>query len=115
MRDGGELRAAGQDDHAEFAGNAERLQADKWPAPVVAFYLGRIDVGALRAVAAEGDEKTQRLQACHADFYLGVYALEKGPADEARKLLQAAADGCPASAPEAGFAKSELGRIGSQR
>jgi hypothetical protein len=39
--------------------------------------------------------------------------LQKGAADEARKLLQAAADGCPDSAPESGFAKSELKRIGS--
>jgi hypothetical protein len=65
----------------------------------------------IRPAAEAAQDPDTRRRVCDVDFYLGVHALEKGTREEARKLLQAAADGCPASAPEAGFAKSELKRI----
>jgi lipoprotein NlpI len=52
-----------------------------------------------------------RRRLCDVDFYLAEYALEKGSSEEGRKLLQAAADGCPATALEYGFAKAELKRL----
>jgi hypothetical protein len=85
-----------------------------WPGRFIALYLGKLKPEAIRPAAeAATDPATRRRRVCDVDFYLGVYALEKGAAEEARKLLQAAADGCPASAPEATFAKSELERLGS--
>jgi tetratricopeptide (TPR) repeat protein len=85
-----------------------------WPGRFIALYLGRLDADTIRPAAeAEPDPSTRRRRICDVDFYLGLYALEKGSTDAAQKLLQSAADNCPASAPEAGFAKSELARIKS--
>ncbi len=85
-----------------------------WPGRFIALYLGRIDPDAIRPAAeAEPDPETRRRHVCDVDFYLGVYALEKGATGQGRTLLQSAVDNCPASAPEAGFARSELKRITS--
>jgi lipoprotein NlpI len=61
-----------------------------------------------------GDPALRAKRLCDADFYLGEYQPEKGAADEARKLFQAAVAGCPASAREAAFARSELKRLGAR-
>ena len=106
------LNDPGRPDPSESEVLAEVLRP--WPGRFIALYLGKLRPEAIRAAAeAVTDPATRRRRVCDVDFYLGVYALEKGSTDEARKLLQAAADGCPASAPEAGFAKSELKRIKS--
>jgi hypothetical protein len=62
--------------------------------------------------AAQAPGADARHRACAADFYLAAYFNEKRP-DDARRLLQAAAEGCPVWAPERGFARAELKRLGS--
>lgn len=87
----------------------------RWPGPLLAVYLGKLAPGELPAAAenAGNNAEARRRRACEADFYGGVYLLSKGPRDVARKLLQSAADFCPAGAAEGGFAKAEIARIGT--
>ena len=58
-------------------------------------------------------DATRGTAPCAADFYLAAYFQEKRQDADARRLLQAAADGCPVWAPERGFARAELKRLGS--
>jgi len=130
---------AGKDDAPEFAANIKRLSEpvarrrasdhavesatdddavaaalQPWPGPLLSLYLGRLSPAQVRAAAdADGTQEVRRRRACAADFYAGVYLLGKGAREDARRLLQAAADSCASSAPEAGFAKAEIARIGT--
>jgi tetratricopeptide (TPR) repeat protein len=93
---------------------SQRKSLAPWPGVIFALILGKTTPEAVRAAAErEADPGLRQKKLCDADFYLAEYQLEKGAPDEARKLLQAAADGCPASARESWFAKSELKRIKS--
>jgi tetratricopeptide (TPR) repeat protein len=127
----------GQDDAAELADTRSRLNYPDfwrdarrilappertdwrrvtWPDHIVALIAGEATPEIVRqaAEAAPGAyERRQRI--CEADFYLAEYHLLKGATDDGRKLLQEAAAGCPEWMPEAGFAKLELKRDGSQR
>ncbi len=95
---------------------AERRALAPWPGAIFALYLGKSTPEAVRAAAErETDPALRAKRTCDADFYLGEYQLEKGAADEARRLFQSAADGCPASAREAAFARFELNRLGTQQ
>jgi hypothetical protein len=83
-----------------------------WPGWFIALYLGKLAPEKIRAVAeGSSDRDVRRRRLCDVDFYVGEYTLEKGASEEGRKLLQAAADGCPATALEYGFAKAELKRL----
>jgi lipoprotein NlpI len=83
-----------------------------WPGWFIALYLGKLAPEKIRDVAAgSADQDVRRRRLCDVDFYVGEHALEKGSSEEGRRLLQAAADGCPATAPEYGFAKAELKRL----
>lgn len=83
-----------------------------WPGWFIALYLGKLAPEKIRAVAeGSADQDVRRRRLCDVDFYLGEYTLEKGSSEQGRKLLQAAADGCPATALEYGFAKAELKRL----
>ena len=83
-----------------------------WPGWFIALYLGKLAPEKIRAVAeGSADPDVRRRRLCDVDFYVGEYTLEKGSSEEGRKLLQAAADGCPATALEYGFAKAELKRL----
>jgi tetratricopeptide (TPR) repeat protein len=85
-----------------------------WPGAFIALYLGKLTPWSVRAAAqATSDPEIRRRRICDVDFYLAQYSIEKGAPDEARTLLQAAADNCPVSARESGFAKAELKRLGS--
>ena len=86
----------------------ERLVAanDKWPAPVARMLLGRIDLAAAKAAAANSDER------CEADFYNAAAKVGSAPADEVAPLLQAAMKECPSGFIEYEGAKAELRRLG---
>lgn len=121
-----------QDDKAEFASFAmlwdinDKLAFDKptqesrpprrayWPSHIIGLHLGLTTPDVVRQAAATtpGSYK-RRLRGCEAGFYLAEHQLEKQMMEDARKMLQTAADNCPASAPESSFAKSELKRLQS--
>lgn len=106
---------AGTDDAAEFSRNAQPLDRLNWPGPLLDLFLGAANAEKVRAaVAGAADAKTRREQTCEADFYVGAFELLQGARAEAKKLLQAAADGCPPYFLEASAAKAQLKRLGAQ-
>lgn len=91
----------------------EQFLLAPWPGAIFGLFLGKTTPEAVRAAAeSPADPEVRRRRICDADFYIAEYLLEKGTTDEARKLLAAAADGCPPTAREAGFAAAELKRVG---
>jgi tetratricopeptide (TPR) repeat protein len=82
-----------------------------WPYHLVALFAEQATPAAVLAVAAAtpGDF-ARRLRVCEANFYVAEYRLAKSDAAMARKLLQAALDGCPPGAPEVTFARAEMQR-----
>jgi PQQ-dependent catabolism-associated CXXCW motif protein len=101
---------AGRSDRSEIQANAEKLARDKWPWPIVAFYLGLLDGDAVRAEAERGEgDKRDRL--CEADFYRGVYDLATGARETAAPRLQSAAQMCRRANIEYLAAKLELSRL----
>jgi predicted aspartyl protease/lipoprotein NlpI len=84
----------GQDGRGALEQGLARTSADKWPAPVMLYLLGRIDGDALMA-AAMLDEKKRRDYECEARFYTAQRLLADGKRDAARPLLEQARDQCP--------------------
>ena len=87
-----------------------QLGKDEWPVPVIQYLLDRIDRDALMKAAA-ADEKTRKGRECEANFYSAERLVISGKKDEARPLLQAAHDHCPANFIEYEAANIELERI----
>jgi tetratricopeptide (TPR) repeat protein len=103
---------AGTPDRDELAANAARLGPGDWPYPLLELFLGGMTPEAVRKAAADAEnEDKRREQICEADFYLGVFSLEKKARDEARKLIASAAENCPPSMLEKPAAKAELARL----
>ena len=81
---------AGQDDKDEINRSLWKLPID-WPWRIVAFYAGlgtpetAMDAGQSGATDIERQSRS-----CDANFYVGVYQIEKGALAEARELLEAA-------------------------
>jgi len=82
-----------------------------WPYHLVALFADQTTPAiVLAAAAATPGDFARRLRVCEANFYVAEFRLMKNDAAAARPLLQGAIDGCPAGAPEAGFARAELQR-----
>jgi tetratricopeptide (TPR) repeat protein len=93
---------------------AGRKSREPWPGPIFALFLDHTTPAAVRTAAeAVTDADVRKRRLCDANFYIAeLYLEKKRRTDEARTLLQAAADECPASARERAFAKAELKRLG---
>ncbi|HLI13677.1 MAG TPA: tetratricopeptide repeat protein [Alphaproteobacteria bacterium] len=102
---------AGQDDALEFARNAQTLDAKHWPAPIIDLYLGLATPEKVRTAALVGDARTQKIQTCEANFYVGAFQLLHGAKEQAKPLFEAAAKGCPPTYLEAEAAKAQLKRL----
>jgi tetratricopeptide (TPR) repeat protein len=100
---------AGQRDADEIRNNADKLDRDKWPWPIVQLFLGSSTPEAVRTAAQSTDNaNTRRNRVCEVDFYLGARLRERGARDEARRLFAAAVAGCPKGYWEYMAAKNEL-------
>src|SRR4029077_5273952 len=87
---------AGGNDADEIAANAKNIDSGKWPWPIVALFLGSMNPAAVKAAPASADEQSTRVgRSCEADFYIGLYRVEKGAQADARPLFQSALDHCP--------------------
>ena len=103
---------AGQNDADEMAANAKNIDHSQWPWPIIALFLGSINPDAVQTAAASSDQESTRVgQSCEADFYIGLYRVEKGAQADARPLFQSALDHCPHGYGEYAAAKLELKRL----
>ena len=86
----------GQDDHLEFQENSARYLSDKWPAPLLKLYLGKVSVDEVYAASKLPTENTDNNPACEASFYIGGWYTNKHRKEEARTALETAKIICPA-------------------
>ncbi len=103
----------GQPDRKELAANAAKTDAAAWPAPVIAFYLGKSSANQVETAATDSDPQLQRGKQCQAPFYIGEYELLSDNRNAAKPLLQQAIDSCPQGLYEHDTAKIELQRLSS--
>ena len=85
---------AGQEDAAEFAANAARINASIWSGPAVLFFLGKVSAQDLPMLASSSNLVIQMQQNCEASFYLGEAALLAGDKGDARYSFQAVLKAC---------------------
>jgi lipoprotein NlpI len=105
------MRAGREDALSEFARDAERLDRDEWPWPIVGLFLGLLNPEDVQTAARSADDpNARRDQVCAADFYIGLYQVEKRAQAEARPLLRSVAEKCSGSLAAVG-AKLELKRL----
>jgi lipoprotein NlpI len=103
---------AGQNDADEIAANAKNIDRAQWPWPIVALLLGLMNPGEVQTAAAAAEQQSTRVaQSCEANFFIGVYQIEKGAQAEARPLFQSAVDHCPYHFVQYAAAKLELKRL----
>jgi lipoprotein NlpI len=103
-------RAGGRADDALKA-QAQGLDLEKWPGPVVRLYLGQISQDAVQAAAGDPHPRTAMRQSCEAAFYIAEFDLVSGQAEAAKPGFQHAIDICPKGYAVARVAKAELGRM----
>jgi lipoprotein NlpI len=104
-------RHGGTEDAAEqLERDTRRLRAG-WPAPLVAFYLGRTDARSIVNAATDTDPARQQELACEANFYMAHGALFKGDKAGALKLLESVRAGCAKNLLEYEGTIAELRRI----
>jgi len=102
----------GRDDHEEFDRSVAQAGGTEWPAPVLAFYQGKIDRERLLAAASDGpDRNTRAEQRCNARFHAGEYAVLHGRDEDGRTDLEDAQKDCPFNADEIKAATAELRRL----
>jgi lipoprotein NlpI len=103
---------SGNDDRKELAANSVRLGSGPWPRPVLDLFLSKGSPDTvLEAANRADDDRTRQEQVCEANFYAGIFDIEKNARDDARKLLTAAVGHCPADMLEKPAATAELGRL----
>ncbi|MDH3443035.1 MAG: tetratricopeptide repeat protein, partial [Deltaproteobacteria bacterium] len=104
---------AGLNAPVNLKNNAQKLDLDKWPGPVINFYLGAIDESALYAAAQSPDPKILRERVCEANFYVAEAKLLGNAVPDALPLLRDAEKNCPPNFMESHAASAELKRLGN--
>lgn len=104
-------RRLGEDDAREFAAQLAKTDSTRWPAPVGAFYLGKLTREQLLQAAAVVDPRVKRDQRCAASFFLAEDAMIRNKPQEARPLFEDASANCPPSWTEHLAAVGELQRL----
>jgi tetratricopeptide (TPR) repeat protein len=85
----------GLDGSAVLERGAANLKEGEWPAPVLQYLLGRLDLEALSASMASPDASKRKGQECEGRFYMAARFIADGQAGAARPLLEKARDECP--------------------
>lgn len=108
------LTIAGQrsKEKSDLAKLSQNFDMKSWPAPVVQFYLHKLNASALLAAANDADPAVQQGRLCEANFYSGEEALQRGAKDDAERRFRSAATDCPKSFNEWVAAKAELKALG---
>lgn len=101
------VRAASE----ELVVNAAKLTEQRWPAPIIGFYLGKVGEKEMYAAADSSDPKKKNEQLCEANFYAAQAKFLGNATTEAVPLLRAAEKDCPPTFVEAHGASAELRRL----
>jgi len=101
----------GEDDGADFAQRATKLDSTNWPGLGVKFYLGQVTAEQLLAAAADPDAKKDKEQRCDANFLLAEDALLDQDRVHAIARFKASRDNCPRSRGEYEGAAAELRQL----
>ncbi len=105
-------RARGNSDgKTELTLNTNGMDVKKWPASVVALYLGKADSNAVTSQAADPDLKKHKEQLCEADFFLGEWHLLRNGKQQARTFFTKAHNDCPKNSYQYWSTISELQRL----
>ena len=92
--------------------DTRKVDAAKWPAPIVDLFLGKTAPEDVFAAAEKGDAKGIDGQRCEAQLYVAEWHLERKDATAAEPLLvRAASDECPDGFIERTAASVELARL----
>ncbi|HEU4340653.1 MAG TPA: tetratricopeptide repeat protein [Candidatus Binatia bacterium] len=94
----------------ELVINTATLKGQRWPAPVIDFYLGKIDEKALYAAAESSDPKRRSEQICEANFYAAQAKIFHDAPIDAISALRLA-ENCPPNSVAAHGARAELKRF----
>lgn len=90
----------------------EKMDAAKWPVPVLKFYLGEINGRELAAAAVNDDQKTEFAQFCEMNFYVGEFLASRSLRSRAKVRFQTALEFCPRTFIEYEGAIAELKGLG---
>lgn len=84
----------GNPDREELERNAARVDRSQWPAQVLDFYLGKLDMDRVRenASGSAGAEGERRL--CEADFFVGEFLSHSQQKADGRRMLRTVVDRC---------------------
>jgi lipoprotein NlpI len=91
--------------------NAQALDLEQWPGPVVRLYLGQITRDALKGAVGDQDPTIARRKSCEAPFYIAELDVVSGQAEAARSGFQHVIDSCPKGWNVVRLATIELGRM----
>ena len=92
---------------SELAGAAGRFDMQKWPAPIVRFFLGQETLDAVLAAADDPNPVTSRTHVCEASFFAGELLLQQGAEARAVRLIDRALQDCPRTSGERSVADAE--------
>ena len=100
---------AGHDDLTDLETSAARIDRKQWPAPIVDLHLGVLRTEALQDLQLPySGIAMQRTRKCELHFQLGVFHLEEGRSDQARRELETALEICIPGSIERTVARVEL-------
>ena len=102
----------GEHDTPELRRNAETLERNAWPWPLLGLFLGEVTPDEVRATATmQAINKDALRRKCEAAFFLAEYDLLHRRRDEAVTLMQDAAKSCSSDALERNAAQGEAKRL----
>lgn len=99
----------GQDGRSELAFWANTVPKNAWPFPLIELFLDRRNGQSVAQVASTTERR------CEADFYVGERLIAAKADAQARRLLQRAAETCPASFIEARHTRVELASMSTAK
>lgn len=78
----------------ELERNAARVDRSQWPAQVLDFYLGKLDMDRVREDAGGGVGAEGERRLCEADFFVGEFLSHGQQKADGRRLLRTVVDRC---------------------
>jgi lipoprotein NlpI len=101
----------GEDGLAELKSEAEDHDLDRWPGPLLAYYLGSLSLADVERAAEDQDPKVKGWNLCELNFYVGEMEVEAKNDAAARASFEKAVAQCPPNFIEYKGARAELTRM----